>query len=123
MPYRVRSPDGELDFPDMGDIAQAYAAGLVDPDDEVLEAGTTTWRKARSLPFLAGTKAQQLERERAAGRAQSMNILIAAFLGALSLYLMFFREGRAARSIGFVLAIALAFQMTRIVTKSFRKPS
>jgi hypothetical protein len=122
MPYRVRSPDGELDFPDMADIAQAYAAGLVDPDDEVLEAGATTWRKARSLPFLAGTKAQQLERERAAGRAQSLNILLAAFLGALSLYLMFFREGHA-RTLGFVLAIALAFQMTRIVSRTWRKPS
>lgn len=111
MPYRVRSPDGELDFPDMADIAQAYAAGLVDPDDEVLEAGTTTWRKARSLPFLAGTKASG----RTKLNGYYKDVLIALGLSLLSFYLAFFREGRLMKGLGFLMAFLAAFSMRRLM--------
>lgn len=117
MPYRVRTPDGELTFPSLADISQAYTAGLVGPEDEVQEEGTSTWRKAGTLPVLAGTRSQA----RATGRAQARGILVLAVLGVLAFYLMFFQEGRMARTLGFLLALVLSFQGTRIVTRAWNR--
>ncbi|XXF75700.1 hypothetical protein P2318_21880 [Myxococcaceae bacterium GXIMD 01537] len=119
MPYRVRTPDGELDFPDMTDIAQAYAAGLVDPNDEVQELGSSTWRKAGSLPLLVGTRGAA---KRTDG-SQRVHILAACVLGIASLYLLFFREGRLYKTLGLVLAMALAFLLTRVASRAWRRPS
>ena len=119
MPYRVRTPDGELTFPDLTDIAQAYAAGLVGPEDEVQEVGASTWRKAGTLPVLAGAQSHA----RATGRAQARSILVVAVLGVLSLYLMFFQESRMPRTLGFLLALVLSFQGTRIVTRAWSRRS
>lgn len=118
MPYRVRSPDGELDFPHMADIAQAYAAGLVDPDDEVQEVGSNTWRKASTLPALANATSQARKKDNTYFR----DVLVVVVLGAVSFYLVFFREGRAAKGIGLMIAFLLAFQMRRLITTAWRKP-
>jgi hypothetical protein len=119
MPYRVRSPDGELQFPHLADVAQAYSAGLVDPEDEVQEVGSSTWHKARTLTVLAGTKVQA----RQGGKSPARTAILAAVLGMLSLYLMFFMDNRMARTVGFLLALVLSFQMTRIMTRAGRRPS
>jgi hypothetical protein len=119
MPYRVRSPDGELQFPHLADVAQAYAAGLVDPEDEIQEVGSSTWHKARTVTALAGTRAQAEQ----SGRSQARYALLAAVLGILSLYLMFVQENRMAQTVGFLLALSLSFQMTRIMTRGGRRPS
>lgn len=52
MPYRVRTKDGELTYPTIAELSQAWQLGMVDPEDEVLEDGKQLWRKAGSLPFL-----------------------------------------------------------------------
>jgi hypothetical protein len=43
MSYRVRTPDGELEFASLYDISKALGHGLVDGEDEVLVPGQTTW--------------------------------------------------------------------------------
>lgn len=118
MPYRVRTPDGELDFPHLADIAQAYAAGLVEPDDEVQEVGSNTWRKARTLPALVNATAQARKKDNTTYR----DVLIAVVLAAVSFYLLIFREGQASKGIGFMVAFLLAFQMRRLITQAWRKP-
>ena len=60
MRYRVRTPEGELDYESLLHVEQAYIAGLVAPEDEVLEEGGTLWRKAASLPNLARAKRSKL---------------------------------------------------------------
>ena len=53
MSYRVRNEHGELRFETFDDLRDAYLQRLVESDDEVLENGSTTWRKAGSFPTLA----------------------------------------------------------------------
>jgi hypothetical protein len=43
MKYRVRTPDGELDFASLYEISNALRNGLVGAEDEVLAPGQTTW--------------------------------------------------------------------------------
>jgi hypothetical protein len=52
MHYRVRSADGELNYPTLLHVEQAYLAGLISPDDELIQEGQTEWRKIRSVPEL-----------------------------------------------------------------------
>ena len=117
MPYRVRTPDGELNFPHLADVAQAYSAGLVDPDDEVQEVGSTTWRKASALPALAGTRAKA----RDTGRAQRRSVLVAVVLGVLAVYLSFFHPSRTANSLGLLLTLVLAVYLTRVTVGAFQR--
>jgi len=56
MGYRVKTPEGELSFASLYDIERAYAAGLVDENDEVQEEGSEVWRKAGTLPALRHTR-------------------------------------------------------------------
>lgn len=118
MPYRVRSPDGELDFPHLADIAQAYAAGLVDPEDEVQEVGSNTWRKARTLPALANTARKA--RVKDVGFYRDVILLVSLNMAAF--YLAFFREGRLTKAIALMLAFFSAFIMRNVMMKAWRKP-
>ena len=43
MSYRVRTPDGELEFASLYEISNALRHGLVDGEDEVLVPGQSTW--------------------------------------------------------------------------------
>jgi hypothetical protein len=43
MSYRVRTPEGELEFGSLYDISNALRHGLVDGEDEVLVPGQTNW--------------------------------------------------------------------------------
>jgi hypothetical protein len=45
MSYRVRTPEGELEFASLYEISNALRHGLVDGEDEVLVPGQTTWVK------------------------------------------------------------------------------
>jgi Flp pilus assembly protein TadB len=66
MPYRVRNEDGELQFQTMDDLRDAYAQQLVEAEDEVLEDGASSWRKAGSFPALVQARKARptaLERE------------------------------------------------------------
>jgi Flp pilus assembly protein TadB len=52
MSYRVRNEHGELRFETFDDLRDAYLQHLVEADDEVLENGSSTWRKAGTFPTL-----------------------------------------------------------------------
>ena len=43
MKYRVRTPEGEMEFASLYEISNALRNGLVDGEDEVLVPGQTTW--------------------------------------------------------------------------------
>ncbi|MBN1209505.1 MAG: hypothetical protein JXB05_31935 [Myxococcaceae bacterium] len=116
MRYRVRTPEGELEYPSLREVEQAYAAGLVAPEDEVLEEGGTLWRKAGSLPTLA--QAQRRHRgARPSSASQGLIILIAAVLGVFALLLV--RSGRGV--FGLLIAIAIASLLFRVTAHAFRR--
>jgi hypothetical protein len=52
MPFRVRTPDGELSYPTLLDVERAFHQGLVDPEDEVLDEATGAACRAKDHPFL-----------------------------------------------------------------------
>lgn len=56
MKFKVRTPDGELQFQSFGEVERAWLMGLVGPDDELLEDGKTNWRKASSFPHLVNAR-------------------------------------------------------------------
>jgi hypothetical protein len=115
MPYRVRTPDGELDFPSLGDVERAYAMGLVGPEDEVREEGKEAWRKAGSLPVLA--RARPTKAPAAAG-AQRLQILLAVGLSLLALWLLV-RDNPGTRLLGVGLALVVAGLLMRVTSRAF----
>lgn len=50
MPFRVRTPDGELSYPSLRDVEHAFHQGLVDPDDEVIDEATGATVRAKDHP-------------------------------------------------------------------------
>jgi hypothetical protein len=117
MRYRVRTPHGELEYPSLGDVEQAYVAGLVDPDDEVLEEGGTLWRKAASLPALARAQARRAD-SRASSRSQTLTIVVAVVLGMCALGLVFSGRGL----FGLLIAMVVASLLFRVTVNAFKRP-
>jgi hypothetical protein len=109
MRYRVRTPDGELEYESILHVEQAYVAGLVDPEDEVLEEGGTLWRKASTLPNLA--RARRPASSKSTNRTQSLIILIAVVLGVFSLLLVWSGRGLLAL-LGALGVISLLWRVT-----------
>jgi hypothetical protein len=116
MRYRVRTPDGELEYPSLRDVEQAYVQGLVDPQDEVLEEGGTLWRKAESIPALVRARRTP---SGTAGRGQTLTVVASVALGVVALYLYFTGAGLL-----WALAIAMLIVplLTRLMMKAFRRP-
>lgn len=54
MNYRVRSPEGEMDFPSLYDVAKALRQGLVDADDQLLSPGEAAPVRVGDHPALKG---------------------------------------------------------------------
>ncbi|MFL5346769.1 MAG: hypothetical protein ACJ8AT_18460 [Hyalangium sp.] len=108
MRYRVRTPEGELEYESLLHVEQAYIAGLVAPEDEVLEEGGTLWRKAATLPNLARARRSTPS---AFNRSQLLTILGAVALGICALLLMRRGQGMLAllASLG---VIALLWRVT-----------
>ncbi|HEX8824053.1 MAG TPA: hypothetical protein VF794_29305 [Archangium sp.] len=118
MRYRVRTPDGELDYGSLRDVEVAYVQGLVGPDDEVLEEGKETWRKASTLPALARARP---ESKGLAARAQVLSILASVVLGVAALALIL-SDSWTRRSLGVVLALVMSTLLTRVTYKAFKRP-
>jgi len=117
MRYRVRTPDGELDYPSQEDLVRAYTQGLVGPEDEVLEQGHTTWRKAASLPALVRA---QPSPPGLAGRAQWWTSLLVVVLG-MGAFRLILREEPRQRILGVVLALVVGLILSRVTYKAFRR--
>ncbi|RKH45101.1 hypothetical protein [Corallococcus sicarius] len=119
MAYRVRSPDGELMFPSLGDIERAYVQGLVDPDDEVREDGTEKWRKASSLPALAQARRPQAHKD---SRSQTLTVVGAVAVGLLALGLIILGHSWNVRMMGIALALVVSGMLTRVTFKAYKRP-
>jgi hypothetical protein len=117
MRYRVRTPDGELDYASMRDVEVAYVQGLVGPDDEVLEEGHTTWRKASTIPVLVRAKPAS---KGLFGQTQVLSVLGAVVLGVAALVLIA-SDSWTRRVLGIVLALALCTLLTRVTFKAFKR--
>jgi hypothetical protein len=118
MGYVVRTPDGELVYPSLLDVERAYAQGLVDPEDEVREESAALWRKAGSLPALAGARRAS---SGAASRSQTLTVVGVVLLGVLALSLLF-RDSWQLRVAGIVLALVASTMLTRVTFKAFKRP-
>ncbi|HYO54375.1 hypothetical protein [Archangium sp.] len=118
MGYRVRTPDGELGYPTLRDVEVAYIQGLVGPEDEVLEDGHSTWRKASSIPALARARP---ESKGLTGRTQMLSVIGAVLLGAWALMLIM-SDSWTRRGLGIVLALAMSVLLTRMTSKAFKRP-
>ncbi|KFA94274.1 hypothetical protein [Archangium violaceum] len=119
MGYRVRTPEGELAYPTLRDVEVAYVQGLVEPNDEVLEDGHSTWRKASSIPALARARP---ESKGLAGRTQILSVLAAVVLGAGALALIM-SDSWPRRGLGIVLALAMSVLLTRLTAKAHKRPA
>jgi len=117
MGYRVRTPDGELAYPTLRDVEVAYTQGLVDPTDEVLEDGHTTWRKAASIPALARAKPPSTG---LMGNAQKAGVVTAVVLGAAALKLILSDEW-GLRGAGIVLALVMSVVLMWLTASAARR--
>ena len=118
MRYRVRTPDGELDYTSIGEVEAAYVQGLVGPDDELLEEGHTVWRKASSFPILARAR----PKTRAPGRtAQVISVLLAVAMGMGALMLLP-NESLPRKGLGLFLALGAAMLLSRVTYTAFKRP-
>jgi Flp pilus assembly protein TadB len=115
MRYRVRTPEGELEYESILHVEQAYVAGLVDPEDEVLEEGGTLWRKASTFPNLA--RARRPTSSKSTHRKQSLIILIAVVLGVFSLLLVWSGKGL----FGLLVAMIVVSLLWRVTSDAFRR--
>jgi hypothetical protein len=118
MRYRVRTPEGELGYESLAQIEQACAQGLVDPEDEVLEEGNSTWRKVASIPALARARSAS---QRVGERAQWVTVLAVVLLGVGALMLLFGESARQ-RLLGLTLALIVTALLSRVTRKAFRRP-
>ncbi|QSQ16400.1 hypothetical protein [Myxococcus landrumensis] len=118
MRYVVRTPDGELTYPSLGDVERAYTQGLVDPDDEVREESSELWRKAGSLPVLARARRPSAG---LAARGQWLAVAGSVALGVLALTLVL-KDSWSLRIVGIVLALVVSSILTRVTFKAFKHP-
>jgi len=117
MRYRVRTPDGELDYASMRDVEVAYIQGLVGPDDDVREEGKETWRKASTIPTL-------VQARRSAGESmpwsQKTGIGAAVILGVMALRLIM-HDHWSKRGAGIVLALAMSSVLMWLTVSAVRR--
>jgi len=119
MRYRVRTPDGELDYLSFREVELAYMQGLVGPDDEVREEGQTLWRKASKIPELARARPAPVQGK--VSRAQFRIGAIAVVLGLIALRLIL-SESLTQRGVGIALALATSALLAHLTRQAFKRP-
>ena len=117
MKFKVRSKDGELDYPSFKEVEQAWLMGLIEPDDELLEEGKTVWRKASTVPLLA--KARRTG-EQAWGGAWFLWTLIGVMGGSAALWLLN-SKATESRIAGVVVAFIVALVMIKVTQRAFQR--
>lgn len=114
MRYTVRTQEGELTFNSFGEVERAFLQGLVEPQDEIREEGSSTWRKASSLPLLVQARRRG---DAVWGGTQAAWIMIAVIFGSIALYMI--AKGQIA--IGLGLVVVLSLLLTRVTYKAFKR--
>jgi hypothetical protein len=119
MKYTVRSPEGQLTFQSFGELERAFWSGLVDPEDEVLEDGASTWRKAKSFAVLRRPPPQTDHEV----QAQRMWLAAGLVLGTVALWALTAHElGLKRYAITVLAAALLAMVLFRLARGPGRKP-
>ena len=114
MRYTVRTPEGELTFNSFGEVERAWLQGLVEPDDEIREEGSTKWRLASTVPLLVQARRRG---DAVWGGTQPAWIVIAIILASAALYSI----AKGHMLIGLIVAFGLALLLTRVTYKAFKR--
>jgi Flp pilus assembly protein TadB len=109
MGYRVRNQYGELKLESFEDLKNAFEKGLVEPDDEILETGSTHWRKVSSYPKLIASTRQRPSI--LSGPSRWYLLAGAMFLAGVGL-IVTLRSG----IVGFVIVLGVALLMSGVFT-------
>jgi hypothetical protein len=112
--YRVKSKEGELTFGSFGEVERAWLQGLVEPEDEVLEEGSTRWRKAKSIPLLAQARRTG---NQVWGGTQHFWIIFGIVLSSVALYLL----SRGYWLYALVAAVIVGSLLFRVTTSAYRR--
>ena len=114
MKYTVRSKEGELVYDSFGQIEQAWLSGLVEPEDEILEAGTTKWRKANSFPVLM--RARRSGNQVWGGSQMAWMVLSICFLS-----WAFYLIAHGNYPLGLLIAFVTSSLLIRVTYKAFKR--
>ncbi len=115
MKFRVRTPEGELEYQSFGEVEQAWLMGLVGPEDELLEDGKTTWRKASSFPLLVQARRTG---EQAWGGSWFLWTVIGILLGSAALWLIKAGEYLYGGTLGIATAMVMIHVTVRASARS-----
>lgn len=112
--YRVRTPEGELDYPSMGDLARAFSSGLVTQDDDVFDVKAGVWKKARSFSALVRSGMKRSPLAQAGSTAAAVALAVAALV-------LLTRPSWGMRLLGLTLALAVSSLLTRVTFTAYRR--
>ncbi len=108
MKYKIRTPDGEVGFDSLQDVAIALRQNLVDLDDELVEVGSPSPpKKVGDIPLLA----DGIRREKRARSAKPPFLIMGiVIIGCVGVILV--AEGQ------FKLAAVAAFVVTALLSRA-----
>ncbi|MBI3184200.1 MAG: hypothetical protein HYZ28_18870 [Myxococcales bacterium] len=112
--YRVKTKDGELTYGSFREVEWAWLQGLVGPEDEVLEEGTSRWRRAGSIPLLVQARRQG---NQVWGGTQMAWIVIGVVMASTALYLI----SRGRYLAGGLVALIVAMVLFRVTVSAYKK--
>src|SRR3954469_16727530 len=115
MKFKVRTPEGELEFQSFGEVERAWLMGLVGPEDDLLEEGKTSWRKARSFPLLVNARRTG---EQAWGGSWFLWTVIGILLGSGAAWLIRAGQNVAGGLLGLMTALGMIHVSVRAAQRS-----
>jgi len=119
MNYQVRSPEGEMDFPSLYEVAKALRQGLVDADDQLLSPGEAAPVRVGDHPALKGHLPRPAGRGLLGGAARlELGITVAAGLAAITGILSGWNHWVVGACV-----LLVAWQSTRIALRAARRKS
>ena len=119
MNYRVRSPEGEMEFPSLYEVAKALRQGLVDPDDQLLSPGEASAVRVGDHPALRGHHPTPAGRGLLGGAARlEVGAAVAAGLAAITGILSGWNHWVVGGCV-----VVVAYLSTRIALRAGRRKS
>jgi hypothetical protein len=119
MNYRVRSPEGEMEFPSLYEVAKALRQGLVDADDQLFSPGEPTPVRVGNHPALRGHLPEPAGRGPFGGAARlELGATVAAGLAAITGLLSGWNHWVVGGCV-----VVVAYLSTRIALRAGRRKS